>query len=425
MKKPFALLLFSVLVAASFGPSSGSSVGSSDSSSSSGGVANVAIPTATPVVIEIVNSPKNLQEGQTAEIVWRVSGGFNASHTSVHYGLKSVKNPTSPSDYSYATEYQRGQNTFSGKVNETQKTGVYYYRAHAVVDSTNYWTPEYSFEVTPPKPPGTQNIDPSTILKTDVTLSCGDANANGLDCPEGYACKLEENPGFTCLETGTDGKCRREAVLPRKGVCKEKCGDNLCEPGFECSSYKNRAACVFKESSLNCADKPTSRERIKCRVELETESPSEKLSYVPEECREKKGEERALCFTTYAIVQKCRRLPGREARENCVKKEIRLSTLAEEKFSCKKSSDEASCKEDLKKKVFTLAKFRIYDLEQKAQDLMKKGFDKEKTLDLIALLEEKKQGFDSSSLKEKKQTLLEVKKSWLDFFNQAKEVVKK
>ena len=177
---------------------------------------------------------------------------------------------------------------------------------------------------------------------------------------------------------------------------------------------------------LKCGHLSTVRERVDCRLKLERDELYEEneLLYLPEECRALEGDEQDKCIENYQKTQRCWKFPVGDARINCVKENLKLKTLKEEKESCKnKTGDERKiCVNDYKKKAFDLVKFRFYDLEERAEELKEKEIaDEEDVINLVSALEEKKAEFNNTStIKEKKRIILEVRQLWKDFVRKVK-----
>ena len=97
--------------------------------------------------VTVTNAPDESYTGQQFTIAWKIDGEGSTQHTAVHYGPSSVSNPTAPSDYPKATEFQCQDascnlpNSFSASLS-IGTPGKYYYRAHTIVDGKNYWSDE-------------------------------------------------------------------------------------------------------------------------------------------------------------------------------------------------------------------------------------------------------------------------------------------
>lgn len=99
---------------------------------------------------------------------WSISSDKPGStqHTSVHYGKVSVPAPSSPSDYGFSGKVLSGDlpGNFSDSVT-IQEPGIYYMRAHTVVEGRHFWDDEKTLIVLNPS---LQNS-----IRT-ITLSGGD-----------------------------------------------------------------------------------------------------------------------------------------------------------------------------------------------------------------------------------------------------------
>jgi len=201
-------------------------------------------------------------------------------------------------------------------------------------------------------------------------------------------------------------------------ICKPSCNATTgacgeCAP--DCTGHEKAKA----EANLKCSQLGTVRERIKCRVNLPEEN---ELNYLPEECRALTGLSTARCVTNYQTVQRCFQLENDVARVSCAKKNLVLGRVAEEKSKCTNTA----CLEELRTKVFDVVKFRIYNLEYKAQELKEKGVDENLILNFITSAEQKKIDFNNAqTIAEKKQIVRDVISLWKDFVSKAKEQVKR
>ena len=101
--------------------------------------------------VSIVNAPASVLVGKPFTITWKVDSPVQKTiaHTAIHYGPRSVPNPTAPSDYPLTPDIKSGviPGTFSIQFTITP-TGTYYYRAHAIIDGQNVWSDERMITVT-------------------------------------------------------------------------------------------------------------------------------------------------------------------------------------------------------------------------------------------------------------------------------------
>jgi len=182
-----------------------------------------------------------------------------------------------------------------------------------------------------------------------------------------------------------------------------------------------------QEKDLKCVNLVSVKERVSCRLDLEEEELEQelKLQYLPEECRALSGSIRGLCIARYKSVQTCWKFPIGDERISCVKREIKLGDLQEEKERCnvKTGQEKALCINELKGKVYNLIKWRFYALEERAEDFMERGFvDKDLVVDFNVKIEENKRRFnEASTKKERKKIILDVRNDWKEFINIVRE----
>ncbi|MBI2667679.1 hypothetical protein HYX17_02815 [Candidatus Woesearchaeota archaeon] len=177
------------------------------------------------------------------------------------------------------------------------------------------------------------------------------------------------------------------------------------------------------EEVVKCGNLNTIKERVKCRLELKDYELSQEqgLNYLPEECR--KLTFRKECINRYEQTQKCWKFPVGDERISCVKGNLNLGNIKNEVALCniKTSRDKTECKELIEEKVYNLIKFRFYDLEERAEELINNGVNAELVADFISEIEFKKIEFNEAKTKEeKKEIILEVRKIWIEFIKKAK-----
>jgi hypothetical protein len=225
------------------------------------------------------------------------------------------------------------------------------------------------------------------------------------------------------------------------GTWPDGCGGTLncgtCPSGYSCDSNgrcvqisqptplqqtQQPTKPVTSEEDLKCSDLPTMRERIACRIKLTREN---ELNYLPEECRVLTGLERAKCINNYKNTIICFNKESDEERVNCARRAIglQIATIQQARSDCKGNQ---TCLNELKEKVFTLIKFRFYNLEYKAQEIMKKyNISESIVVNFISSIENKKQEFNSAdSIEEKKQIVRDVMNLWKQFIDQIKSEIK-
>lgn len=178
---------------------------------------------------------------------------------------------------------------------------------------------------------------------------------------------------------------------------------------------------------LKCSNLATTKDRVKCRLALsENELDEElKISYLPEECRAMKNDaDKENCVFLYGNVQKCWSYQG-EQRIGCVKGILNLKSAKDEVMACKQLNESGTgkCMQEAKAKVFNLVKFRLYELEERAEEYLEEGkINQEEAAEFIAKVEEKKKEFnDESAIEGKKQIVLEVRELWKEFRKKVKE----
>lgn len=176
---------------------------------------------------------------------------------------------------------------------------------------------------------------------------------------------------------------------------------------------------TFNEAKLQCSSSETMKERILCRYSLE-ENYSE-LNFLPEECRSLQDEKRENCLKLYESVRPCWKMEKHSQRENCLMQKIGLREVKSEKQECA----DIECLYALREKVFSLAKLRIYNLEERAEEMEKLGVSKDAIIDIVVKLEEDKISFNSAqNIDQKKAVLVRASEKWKKFRAQAVKEIK-
>lgn len=102
------------------------------------------------VQINWVDRPDDMQTGEAVSMTWNLTGpSQEIPHTGAHYADHSVEDPQSPADYGNTTgAVEPAQVPDEFDADETfDEPGTYYFRAHAIVDGENLWTPEIAINV--------------------------------------------------------------------------------------------------------------------------------------------------------------------------------------------------------------------------------------------------------------------------------------
>ena len=176
------------------------------------------------------------------------------------------------------------------------------------------------------------------------------------------------------------------------------------------------------ESRLKCADGSTVRDRVKCRISLSEKDLDRelKINYLPEQCRAKeRGELRDKCIRFYLSIRDCYAPSEYSDREFCARKLLKVSDLKQEKNLCSamKSTEKETCVNETREKVYSMIYFRMYELEERAEELAEEGkISKDVAADFIAEMELKKQAFDQAkNFGERKRIVADARNLWAKF----------
>lgn len=122
-------------------------------------------PAATPAEgVRVLTAPVFAEAGSSFEVTWRVVSLVekNIIHTAVHYGPEHNSEPLTLQSYPDLTTPQMGLIPADFRASMTiNRTGVTYFRAHAIIDGVDYWSDERTITVTGPPtivPSGTPAI---------------------------------------------------------------------------------------------------------------------------------------------------------------------------------------------------------------------------------------------------------------------------
>lgn len=291
----------------------------------------------------------------------------------------------------------------------------------------------------------------STWTCTDWS-SCSTSGTQTRNCTETFHCSTADTPEPPTTQSCTPPTPPPQPpaspqAAPPKPACtasKWECGtwSATCDiygqehrscrlvadcPASPTPSPVNLQACTH----LQCGGKATLHDRIACRLNLAPEGAAQelKIQYLPEECRAATVKiEKNECIARYKLYAPCWNLPAGEGRFACSRQVLSLGqSVSDEAKLCqgKTGTDRASCEQTLKEKVLYSIKFRFYDLEQRAEDLARRGADLGQVADLETTIETKKQEFNAAKTQDElHQIILDVRAAWQNFISKVKDQVK-
>jgi hypothetical protein len=134
--------------------------------------------------------------------------------------------------------------------------------------------------------------------------------------------------------------------------------------------------------------------------------------------------EREECITRYKAFTPCWSIPAGEERFACARNILALKpTVAQSLAACLDNGADA-CKRSVREKVLYMVKFRMYDLNQRAEELANRGADLGAVAALETTIETEKQKFDlATSTGALEQSISSVKTAWRQFVEQVKNQV--
>ncbi len=178
-----------------------------------------------------------------------------------------------------------------------------------------------------------------------------------------------------------------------------------------------------KGEELKCGGYIDIKDRVQCRLGLREDQKDEYENFYPEECRVRSDVDD--CLKTYKSVQPCWKMANGAERIACVRGALELGSFADEKKKCAKFMGENRdlCMDRWKQRGYALVKFRLYNLEENAEELMEKGYlSQEEVGDFVVKMEEKKQKFNLvGSTKGRKQILLDARQDWRELMSRVRE----
>ncbi|VVB92964.1 Uncharacterised protein [uncultured archaeon] len=110
-------------------------------------------PAPTPATsVVVLTAPTTAIASQSFMVSWRVNPTqVTIPYTAVYYGPDSKSEPLSLTSYPGKTDVLNGTTPADFSANITiGKTGIFYFRAYAMIDGTNYWSDERTINITAP-----------------------------------------------------------------------------------------------------------------------------------------------------------------------------------------------------------------------------------------------------------------------------------
>ncbi|MBI2449171.1 hypothetical protein HYV49_02650 [Candidatus Pacearchaeota archaeon] len=194
-------------------------------------------------------------------------------------------------------------------------------------------------------------------------------------------------------------------------VVHKKCiGKRYIYSRVSCAEVLNRSD--VDTQSLKCGGLLDLKDRVRCRINLESEH-DEYQNFYPEECRNNANPDK--CVALYQSVSECWDLGMSVKRIACLKEKIGISDVKKEKADCR----DISCRKELNGKIFTMIKLRFYQLEEQAEMLMERELlDEEAVIDFVTNVELKKQEFNAVKSKdEMRQIIKDVRDLWTELMS--------
>lgn len=173
---------------------------------------------------------------------------------------------------------------------------------------------------------------------------------------------------------------------------------------------------------LKCGGYLDIADRVRCRLSLRSDQADEYENFYPEECKSREDKER--CLEVYRGVQECWDFPNGPARIACVKRILKFDDIRAEKANCNalEVGLRENCNSELKNKVYDLIKFRLYNLEEEAEEFMEQGrLEEQDVVDFVVNMEQSKLAFNTAQSKEeRKSIILQARQYWIALMKKLK-----
>ena len=159
--------------------------------------------------------------------------------------------------------------------------------------------------------------------------------------------------------------------------------------------------------------------RVKCRLLLREEQTDEYENFFPEECKARNDPvDQEQCLQVYKAVQECWDFPNGPSRIACVKRQLKLGEILTERANCNAldAGKRENCNQELRDKAYGLIKFRLYNLEEEAEELMEEGrLSEDDVAAFVVKMEESKLAFNKATSKEERRAIiLGARKAWIE-----------
>lgn len=182
------------------------------------------------------------------------------------------------------------------------------------------------------------------------------------------------------------------------------------------------ATAPIKPAVLQC-DQETMKERIRCRLSLSEEDLEAELAvqYLPEECRSLSSVARVSCIERYKALKPCWAKPIGLQRATCARQVLEIGSSANAALracNLKRNREErANCLANAKDRIYALIKFRLYDLSERAEELLEKGTGTvDAVTDLVNAMESYKQEFNAAkTYGARRAALVKARNTWAKF----------
>jgi len=229
----------------------------------------------------------------------------------------------------------------------------------------------------------------------------------------------------TCSSTGRQERTCRMTANCATATTPSPITEQACTPNI--NAVINAVGNINTETTANtnvvsryCYERATLRERVDCRLRLPAEDYNQEIAnyYLPEECRffDAGDIQRQQCIDQYKAYEPCWSEPVGDQRTGCAASVLALpADLTAARIAC---GTDVPCLTELRSKTYNLIKFRMYDLEERAETLIGNGATIESVTDLSVTIQEAKNTFNqATTTAARRQVILDVRAAWQAFLS--------
>jgi plastocyanin len=152
--------------------------------------------------IEITSAPAEVSDDSPFVVNWQVNGQGDISHTAIHFDYQP--RPADYELYEEASAVHKGiaPQEFSENIRAI-KVGFVYYRAHAIIDDKNIYSPEFKVEVIPYE----TEEDEQEVKECPVCLDSTDWTECNAERQSRIVYVCDETTNYMCQDREEEQEC--------------------------------------------------------------------------------------------------------------------------------------------------------------------------------------------------------------------------